>query len=191
MTSEDSTQYAQNFFEISKAVDENGDLQELILDLVSDEPIPGKVTEGGNRTEHLRDILRSYFEGIISLDQTIQRISEELPRYDSPHAHNNRVFPDGWDKRLARTQISRFYNQAVLQVLKVQGEEKCFIPHSKHEDRDSPCTTQLAGGLAEIDILLDRLLRAYRNGEWHNEVMIPEHPHCTHTVTPENDRYRN
>lgn len=185
------TQYAQDFYEIPEAVDENSELQDRVLGLVAEEPIPGKVTEGGDRTETLRNILSAFFEGEISLQKSIQRISEELPRHESRHAHSNRVFANGWDERLARTQISRFYNQAVLLTLKEDGENECFIPPSEHEDRDSSCTIQLAGGTAEIDSLLNRLNRAYSEGEWHEDVMIPDHPHCTHTVTPNEDRYRN
>ena len=185
------SQYAQDFYEIPGTVGENNELQERILELVANEPIPGKVTEGEDRLKDLRDILSTFFENEISVQESIQRISEELPRRESRYAHDNRVFASGWDERLARTQISSFYNQAVLLTLKEQGEEQCFIPHSAHEDSDSPCTIQLAGGSADIESLLNRLNRAYRDGEWHDEVMIPDHPHCTHTVTPDEDLYIN
>lgn len=181
------TEYAQDFYEIPEVVETNSELRGRIQDLVANEPIPGKVTEGGDRTENLREVLNVFFEGEISLQESIQRISEELPRHNSPHSHSNRVFADGWNERLARTQISRFYNQAVLLTLKDQGEAECFIPHSDHEDRDSSCTIQLAGQTTQVDRLLDRLNRAYREGEWHDDVMIPDHPHCTHTVTPVRD----
>jgi len=176
--------YAQDFYEIPEAIEENDQLRERILDLTEDEPIPGKATEGGNRVEDLRGILQAFFEAELSIEETIQRIPSELPRNDSPHSHDNQVFASGWHERLARTQISRFYNQAVLLALQEQGEERCFIPHSDHEDNDSQCTLHLANSTADIDSLLDRLNRAYREGEWHDDVMIPDHPHCTHTVIP-------
>ncbi|WP_227376268.1 hypothetical protein [Haladaptatus halobius] len=178
------TQYAQDFYEIPEAIKENSELRKRVLELVANEPIPGKSIEGGNRIESLRNILSAFFEGEVSLQESIQRISEELPRHESQYAHNNRVFASGWDERLARTQISRFYNQAVLLTLKEHGEEECFIPPSEHEDRDSSCTIQLAGRKTDVDSLLARLNRAYNVGEWHDEVMIPDHPHCTHTVIP-------
>jgi hypothetical protein len=177
--------YAEDFYEIPEAVAENDQLRSRILDLTADEPIPGKATQGGNRVEDFRGILQAFFENELSIEETIQRIRSELPRNDSPHSHDNRVFASGWNERLARTQISRFYNQAVLLRLQERGEERCFIPHSDQEDRDSPCTIQLANSTADVDVLLDRLNRAYREGEWHDDVMIPEHPHCTHTVMPE------
>lgn len=183
-------QYAQDFYEIPETLGENERLQKQILDLVEVEPIHGKVTEGGDRVRNLRKILAEYFELELTLQETIQRISEDLPRHESQHAHNNRVFPDGWDERLARTQISRFYNQAVLLHLTDLGKEKCFIPHSNHEDIDSSCTIQLAGSSADVDNLLNRLNRAHSEGEWHDEVMIPDHPHCTHTITPLEDEDR-
>lgn len=177
--------YAQDFYEIPEAVAENDQLRERILDLTADEPIPGKATQGGDRVGTFRGILQAFFGGELTIEETIQRIPSELPRNGSPHSHDNRVFASGWNERLARTQISRFYNQAVLLGLQERGEERCFIPHSDHEDRDSPCTIQLANTTADVDMLLDRLHRAYREGEWHEEVMIPEHPHCTHTVIPD------
>ncbi|MFC7076113.1 hypothetical protein [Haloarcula halophila] len=178
------TRYAQDFYEIPDAVESESELRNRILELVESEPIPGKATEGGERVNALREILSEFFDGEISLDQSIQRISDDLPKHESKHAHNNRVFPEDWDERLARTQISRFYNQAVLLLLQENGEDQCFIPHSDHEDRDSSCTIQLAGGTADVNYLLECLNRSYREGEWHDDVMIPDHPHCTHTVTP-------
>jgi hypothetical protein len=177
--------YAQDFYEIPETVEENDELRERIRTLVSNEALPGKVTEGGERVEKTREILDSFFRGDISLQESIDQVSEELPRRESQYAHNNRVFPDNWDERLIRTQISRFYNQAVLETLEEQGEDECFVPSSDHQKMDSPCTLQLADGTAPVDDLLDRLIRAYREGEWHEEVMIPDHPHCTHTVTPQ------
>ena len=179
------TEYAQDFYEIPEAVEQNSNLQERILQLLEDEPIPGKATEGGDRLKNLRGLLTEFFEVDRSIEECIQGISEELPRHESRYSTDNRVFASSWDERLARTQISRFYNQGVLQTLKENGQERCFIPHSEHEDADSSCTIQLADSTAEVDILLDRLHRSYRDGEWHDEVMIPDHPHCTHTVTPE------
>lgn len=82
------------------------------------------------------------------------------------------------------------YNQAVLLTLREQGEDECFAPNSDHEDLDSPCTIHLAGSLADVEVLLDRLNRAFREGEWHDDVMVPDHLHCTHTVTPNEDQYK-
>lgn len=172
------------------AVTEHDELQKLVLDLTESEPITGKVMDGEGRTEALREILAEFFTDGLSLEEVYQEIQSNLSRHGSPHAHDKRVFPTGWDERLGRTQISRFYNEAVLRQLRDQGNEEVFIPHSDHEDRDSPCTLQLAGSTAEIELLLNRLHRAYRKGEYHDELMIPEHPHCTHTVTPNKERFR-
>lgn len=177
--------YAQHFFEIEDALKESDELSARILDLVANEPIPGKVTEGGDRVESLRSILTDFFNGSITLEEARDQIRQDLPRRESPHAHDNRTFPDGWAERLARTQISRFYNKAVLTQLKQNGADRAYVPHSDHEDIESPCTNRLAGGSVDIDTMLERLNRAYRDGEWHDQVMIPEHPHCTHTFVPD------
>ncbi|WP_135855285.1 hypothetical protein [Halorussus salinus] len=176
------TTWAEDFYEIPEAVTANEELQNNILDLVNEQPIHGKVTQGGNRTESLREILREYFRGETNLEQAFQEVSSELPRHESPHASNNQVFAKGWAERLVRTQASRFYNQAVLLLLQERGDQTCFIPHSSEEDVSSDCTQMLAGNEVEIELLLNRLRRAHVDGEWHEEVMIPDHPHCTHTV---------
>ena len=54
------SQYAQDFYEIPGTVDENNELQERIIELVANEPIPGKVTEGEDRLKYLRDILGAF-----------------------------------------------------------------------------------------------------------------------------------
>lgn len=177
--------YAQHFYEIEETVANYDRLRQRAVSLVQDEPIPGKATEGGNRVDTFRDILVAFFEGELTFQGVKAEISKELPQRESPHSNDNRyTFSSGWEERLARTQISRFYNKAALGILSEEGHSKVFIPHSDHEDRDSQCTLYLAGGSADIDLLLDRLDRAYRKGDWHEQPMIPDHPHCTHTVTP-------
>ena len=178
------SKWAQDFYEIQNAVGENAKLQSKIVELVNNEPIHGKAIEGGDRIEALRNILISFFEGQTELEEAFRRVSSELPRQESPYARNNRVFADGWDKRMVRTQASRFYNQATLLILKEHGDQTCFIPHSSQEKADSACTNKLAGNNAEIDILLDRLERTYGQADYHNEVKVPNHPHCTHTIVP-------
>lgn len=181
------TEWAQDFFEISDAVNNNSELEERILDLVETEPIHGKAIEGGGRTDALREILTQFFNGEIELREAYAAVSTELPRRESPHSGNNQVFSRGWEERLIRTQGSRFYNQAVLQLLLEGGEEECRVPHSDHEDPDTKCTLILAGGTEETEVLLERLERTYSRADYHDEVKIPNHPHCTHTITPIED----
>lgn len=178
--------WAQDFYQIQETVNENTDLKSDIAELVRSEPIHGKVIEGEGRAESLREILLEFFEGDIELGETYRAVALELPRGESLHASNNRVFASGWDERLVRTQASRFYNQAVLQTLAEQDEQTCHIPHSSEEKSDSPCTRILAGGEADVELMLDRLERTYGQADYHGEVKIPEHPHCTHTITPSN-----
>jgi hypothetical protein len=179
--------WAHGFYEIQDTVNANSGLRDRVLDLVDDDPIHGKALQGSGRTQSLRDILGEFFEGQLQLEESFRVVSMELPQEESPHARDNRTFARGWDERLMRTQASRFYNQAVLHTLTENGEKMCFIPHSDEEDRDSPCTLRLAGGEAEVDVMLDRLERAFQEEDYHGLVKIPEHPHCTHTIVPLSD----
>jgi hypothetical protein len=176
--------FAQDFFEIPDALATNNDLREAVLALVQNEPMPGKVLEGGNRLDLFREILTDLTTGDISLDEAYWRTETEIPRHTSPHSSSNRVFPQGWAERQVRTQFSRFYNQAVLERLRDEGATLCFVPHSVAEDASSRCTQLLAGQQQSVDVLYQRLIEAYAGGNWSQEVKIPNHPHCTHVVTP-------
>ena len=180
------TEWAQDFYEIQDAVDASPELREDIFELVDGKQLHGQAFEGSERKESFRNILKRFFTGDIDLEESYRAVSSELPRRESQHASNNRVFPSGWEERLVRIQASRVYNQAVLMNLIEQGEEECFVPHSPREDHDTACTQHLAGGAVNTQVLLDRLERQYDEADYHNEPLVPNHPHCTHTVTPSN-----
>lgn len=146
--------------------------------------MPGKVTEGGARLQAFRGILQDLIAGRLDLLAAYQRTQSLLPREQSPHSYDNHVFPHDWGERLVRTQLSRCYNQAVMEELLASGQIMCHVPHSQAEAATSSCSQQLAGGNHDLRTLHDRLVASYRDGKWTKEVKIPNHPHCTHTVTP-------
>jgi hypothetical protein len=121
-------------------------------------------------------------EGKLGLFQAFQRVCERLPRWESPHRHNNRVFCDRWEERLVRTQLSRIYNQAVLEQIVAAGEPLCFVPHSSAEDVDGQCALQLAGRTHDAAAMLQALIDCYMNGRWSDDYKIPEHPDRSHVV---------
>lgn len=178
------SEYANHFYEIEEIITTNTNVQEQAIKLAGTEPIKGKSTEGGTRVEDLREILISFFSGDLSYEEAAERIVQDLPQRESPHAHDNNVFSSDWNERLARTQISRFYNKAVMLELQESGDSECYIPHSDHEMHDSKCTKRLAGSSAEIETLLDRLDTKYKEGNWDAGLTIPSRPNCTHTVKP-------
>ena len=181
-----SKQFADNFFEIPMALAANDELRQAVIALIQSEPMPGKGLEdsSGSRLEAFRSILTDLANGEIKLVVACQQTEERLPRYTSPHRSNNRVFPSGWAERLVRTQFSRFYNQAVLAQLQEEGEEMCFVPHSDEQNPSSACTLHLAGRKHPVATLYARLINEYAKGNWSKEVKIPNHPHCTHVVSP-------
>ena len=176
--------YANDYSEIPYAVKNNEKLRTRIIRLVEIEPILGKVLEGGDRTEKLREILSSFFHGGIGFNDAIKEVEFRLPRQYSQHENNNRVFPQGWAERLIRTSVSCFYNQAVLCEILESGQSQCFVAHSSSESPESNCSQRLAGGSHDASVLLKRLVESYREGSWGGDVKIPDHPHCTHTVQP-------
>jgi hypothetical protein len=129
-----TSRYAEDFTEIPTVLNQNPGLRAEMLALIRDQPMPGKVTEGGARLEDFREILTDLARGDIDLSRAIWRTEAELPQQASPHQHNNRVSPTGWAERLVRTQYSRFYNQAVMEQLLARGETQCFVPHSTIEE---------------------------------------------------------
>lgn len=176
--------YANDFAEILDILARNTELRRAVERLTDTEAMPGKVTEGGDRLRRFRQMLKELINGGLTLEEAYARTERDLPRADSPYAHDNRVFPEDWGERLVRTQLSRCYNQAVMEQLLSEGAAECFVPHSSLEDSDTPCSRQLAGHNHDLRTLYERLVRAYREGVWTDEIKIPNHPHCTHTVTP-------
>lgn len=177
-------QYAQDFGGIPNALSANLTLRAAVAKLAANEAMPGKVTEGSNRLATFREILADVIQGHLSVTDAYRRVEELLPRSQSPHAHNNRVFAHGWGERLVRTQLSRCYNQAVMEELLAEGHTQCYVPHSNGEDPTTPCSRELAGRVHDLRTLHDRLVASYRDANWSTDLKIPNHPHCTHTVTP-------
>jgi hypothetical protein len=181
---EDSMSYAKEFSEIIETIKSNSQLLKRIVSLIATESIPGKVLEGEGRLDSFKVILSDYFEGKYSINETISEVEFRLARQYSAYENDNRVFAKGWAERLTRTQVSRFYNQAVLSEIIEDGGTECFVAHSSSEGADSKCSQQLAGSRHSASVLLDRLVSSYRDGNWGRDVKIPDHPHCTHTVQP-------
>ena len=176
--------YAKDFYEISESLTENPALKRKALDLVQYEPIAGKVTTGGERLVDFREILIDFFDSKIDLNDAITETETKLHRNLSMYSADNRVFAKGWAERLVRTQVSRFYNQAVLEMIIENGSDQCSVEHSANEDQNSKCSLQLAGTTHSASVMLDRLKSSYGDGNWGRELKLPEHPHCTHTFSP-------
>lgn len=178
-----SESLANEFSEILPALSQNDEIRSAILSLIENEPVAGKATEGGDRLVRFRHILRDLTNNAIGLQEAVLRVSGDLPRSSSLHIGNNRVFADGWEERLVRTQLSRFYNQAVMEMLLAEGATECFVPHSSSEDSASACSSQLAGRNQSLQTLHSRLVESYGRGDFSKDVKIPNHPHCTHVIT--------
>lgn len=176
--------YANDYTQIPTALAHNQALARRTIALIDSQPIPAKALEGPGRMERFREILRELALGRLNQFQAIRRTSQKLSRHQSPHASSNHVFATGWDERLIRTQLSRFYNQAVLEELAELGASRCFVPHSSAEDPATPCSRELAGRTHEVENLLSLLVKSYAQAHWSQDPKIPNHPHCTHVVRP-------
>lgn len=178
-----SEELANDFTEILAVFSRNDALRSAALALIANQPMAGKVTEGGDRLERFRAILTDLINGRTDMVGAIRKTEVELSRQTSLYSGSNQVFAANWEERLVRTQLSRFYNQAVMEKLLAEGETECFVPHSPAEDSDSKCSIQLAGKTHDLRTLYDRLVGSYAQGNWSQVVKIPNHPHCTHVVT--------
>jgi len=176
--------YASEFNEIPNALSNNVELKDKMLSLIAGKKIAGKVTEGADRVEKFREILSQLTRGEFRLDDAIRAVEANLPRYTSIHSGDNRVFASGWAERLTRTQFSRFYNQAVLEIETAKGHNECFVPPSSQEQASSQCSQVLAGRSHDVSHLLRVLVTSYEDGIWDTTPKIPDHPHCTHVIKP-------
>ncbi len=175
--------YAEDFYEIIEALRLNESILRDVRELIVDKEIVAKALEGGNRKQKFKEILLELVNDEISLEESYVLVEKELGEETSIHQGNKRVFSDGWGERLIRTNLSKFYNQAVLLEIIESGGRVCFIPYSKYEDPESPCTA-IAGKENDANILLQRLVENYEEGNFTREIKIPNHPHCTHVVIP-------
>jgi hypothetical protein len=179
------TMYATQYSEIPSAFAKNDRVRNRALLLIAREAVPGKATEGGTRLDDLRSVLTRIVNGEISPSSAYAEIERVLSRQQSVHSSSNRVFATGWGERLIRTQVSRFYNQAFLEIALDDGVKMVFVPHSSEEDGASLCTQVLAGNSHDCHELLSRLVKTYSEGDFTSkDPKIPHHPHCTHVVTP-------
>ncbi|HGY9596900.1 MULTISPECIES: hypothetical protein [Vibrio harveyi group] len=176
--------YAEDFYQIQESLANNSSLRRKTLDLVQYESIAGKVTSGGDRLVDFREVLIDFFDLRVDLNTAIADTENRLPRHQSMFSGDNRVFASGWAERLVRTQVSRFYNQAVLETIIECGSDDCFVNHSASEQDSSKCSQQLAGSTHSAKVMLERLKSSYGDGDWNRELKLPDHPHCTHTFCP-------
>ncbi len=131
--------FANDFYEIMSALSKNSELNSKVLSLIESR------LEEETRKNEFRDILKKFVKGeIIDLSSTIYQVQIKIPKSTSKYASDNRVFTRDWAERLLRTQLSLFYNQAVMEILIDSGKEEFFIPHSKYEDHNSFCTREMA-----------------------------------------------
>ena len=171
--------YATEFGEIPLAVWRNAALRERILALVRTEPIREKALADEARLRAFREILASFFAGAVGFNDTI--VDTQAALSGEPPADVGR----GWAEGLVRSQVSRFYNQAVLAEQLERGATEVYVPHSEAERWDAPCTRLLAGQAHDAQLLYDLLMQAYHHGNLASrEARVPNHPQCTHVVAP-------
>jgi hypothetical protein len=176
--------WAQQFGDIPATLEVRPDLRAKMRQLLEEHELPVKVTEGGDRRGHRRQILDALFAGALTLDQAIAETERRLPRETSPHRTSNLVFASGWAKRLVHTHTSVMYSYAVLELLLAAGQPRCFVPHSPAEAASSACSRVLAGRDHSCTVLRDRLIEVYVAKQTLREPLIPNHPHCTHVIAP-------
>jgi hypothetical protein len=175
--------FAREFNEILVTTNTNKEIQDRMINNIKDAKFPGKVFVGGNRTEIFRSIILQHLEDQTDDVEVKNEIETKLPRSTSPHAPSNKVFSSDWVDRLYRTQLSRFYNQAVLEILKEYGEIECYVHHSTFE-YSVTCIHVFADRNHPVDELLKNLKRYYNEGNYNTKYKLPEHPNCTHVVHP-------
>lgn len=176
--------WATQFDDIPATIAARPDLRTAMRALLETHELPVKVTEGGDRRAHRRQILDALFVGTLTLDSAIAEVEIRLARDSSPHRDSNLVFARGWAKRLVHTHTSVLYTWAVLESLLAAGESRCFVPHSAAEASTSTCSRLLAGQTHAAAVLRDRLVHCYVAKQPARAPLVPNHPHCTHVAAP-------
>ncbi len=162
------------------------EIKSIVIELIKTKNISGKITEEQTRKKKFRIILEQLISGEIpTLESGYTKVATDIPESTSKYEGNRRIFSRDWAERHVRTQLSRFYNQAIMIFLIKSGEKKCFVPHSPTEDVNSICTIYIAGKEHEIKLMCNKLIEIYENEKWDDKpLIIPQHPNCTHVVCP-------
>jgi hypothetical protein len=177
-------EYANEFNEILITLSNNFELKTKVVELIQTRPILGKSIEEDSRVNRFREILIELVEdNTSSLEQSYTKVESTIQRNESKYFFDNRVFANGWPERLVRTQLSRFYNQTLLEELKDHGETECFIPASSSQNLSSKCAI-IQNKNYNVNELLQNLINNYEKGQYDSSIKIPEHPHCSHVVKP-------
>lgn len=93
----------------------NDEIKSIVIELIKTKLIPGKVTEELTRKKKFRRVLEHLVNGEIhTLKSGYNNVATNIPESTSKYEGNRRVFSRDWVERLVRTQLSRFYNQAIL-----------------------------------------------------------------------------
>lgn len=93
------------------------------------------------------------------------------------------MFPLDWVEINYRTQLSRFYNQAVFEYLKEKGDGECYVYHAINESNEE-CIYIYAGKNHPVVDFLANLIASYNNGDWSARYKLPAHATCSHVVHP-------
>jgi hypothetical protein len=115
--------FADDFAEISEALMSDRLLTDVLILLISLQPIPDPATEGGNRQDRFRRILKDLAIGEIGLSRAILRVEDELPRRTSIHFADDHVFARGWAEALVRGRFSAFHRQAVRYISRTRRSQ--------------------------------------------------------------------
>ena len=117
--------YASNFYEILTVLGKNDEIKSIVIELIKTKLIPGKITEEQTRKKKFRRVLEQLVNGEIqTLKSGYNKVALNIPESTSKYEGDRRVFSRDWAERLMRTQLSRFYNQAILTLLLKSGEKK-------------------------------------------------------------------
>ncbi|MGV8162478.1 MAG: hypothetical protein ACP5N2_04075 [Candidatus Nanoarchaeia archaeon] len=176
--------YASEFCEIQTALTNNASLRKRTVDLIKIKQIHNPTIEEEDRLKIFRDILVDFVTGeILSLDFTYARVEQKLPKIESKYAKDNKIFTKHWKEHLVKTQLSRFYNHAVLEELAENNYKECFIPPAESAFHNYACMHS-TNAKCDVQELLQNIIDHYELNKENIHLILPEHPDCAHVVAP-------
>ena len=177
--------YAKEFSEIKDCIVINKKIKQRMIKLINIKRIYGYVVEEENRERELKLILEKFCNNDeYLLNNGVTEIREKITRSESKYSNNNNVFRKTWENQLLKNQISRFYNQAVLEILHDEGDEKFFVYPSKDQDPSGKCSIKFINKEWSINEILVNIERNYDEGKYDNSFKLPEHVNCSHVASP-------
>lgn len=118
----------------------------------------------------LKDIMKKCIIEHLSTDELYSEIQKNMS-YIKPYLI----------KFIANTETSKIYALAILENLRIKGEQHCYVEPTQNMDQCSYCKKLIDGRVFKIKTLADNVYANYKP-KYPQYPSVPLHPNCRHKI---------